>query len=95
MKTIKGPAIFLAQFAGDAAPFKDAVGKTQCEERLHDLFAEKMIDAVDILFIKAAGNGGVECARRCQIVPKGLFDNEAHPAARGGVVSMAGKFRVT
>ena len=29
MKTIKGPAIFLAQFAGDAAPFNslDAIGK--------------------------------------------------------------------
>src|SRR5436190_19274398 len=26
MKTIKGPAIFLAQFAGDAAPFNDLAG---------------------------------------------------------------------
>ena len=29
MKTIKGPAIFLAQFAGDVAPFNnlDAIGR--------------------------------------------------------------------
>ena len=26
MKTIKGPAIFLAQFAGDAAPFNTLAG---------------------------------------------------------------------
>jgi len=54
-----------------------------------------MIDAVDVIFIEAAGDVGIEGARRGEVVSEGLFDDEARPASSGGMMIMTGEFGIT
>src|SRR5258708_37184986 len=39
-----------------------------------------MIDAVDLFFFKNPGNLAVEFVRRCQVMSKGFFNDDARPA---------------
>jgi hypothetical protein len=73
--------------------FERAVGELKSEEILHDLFTQKIIDAVDIILMEATSNVGVESARRCEVVPEWLLDDDARPASTGRFVSLTGEFR--
>ncbi len=59
---------------------EDAVGKAQHQNILDRFFAEKMIDPIDLVFGQHPEDLRVECLRRCEVVPKRLFDY--HPPPR-------------
>src|SRR6266404_5615446 len=59
---------------------EDAVGKAQLQNILDRFFAEKMIDPIDLVFGQHPEDLRVECLRRCEVVPKRLFDY--HPPPR-------------
>src|SRR5260370_28539837 len=56
------------------------VGKAQHQNILDRFFAEKMIDPIDLVFGQHPEDLRVECLRRCEVVPKRLFDY--HPPPR-------------
>ncbi len=60
---------------------KDGVGEAEDQDVLHRLFAEIMIDAIDVLLVEDLEDGFVEGAGRFEIAAEGLFQNDARPAA--------------
>src|SRR5580704_8266755 len=60
---------------------EDAVAEAEGEQILDGLLAEVMIDAIDLLLFKNLFDLGIERVRRFEIVPEGLFDDHAPPAA--------------
>ncbi len=61
---------------------KDSVAKAQHQQILHRVFAQVMIDAVNLLFIEHVEDNLIERPSRCQITSKGLFNDDAHPRVR-------------
>ena len=57
----------------------DVVGKTEDHDVLHSLFAEIVVDAVDLFFGQDLLQFLIELLRGFEIVSKGLFDNHARP----------------
>jgi hypothetical protein len=60
------------------------VGKTECQDVLHRLFAQVMVDAEDLGFLKAAGEYAVQRPRRLQVIPDRFLDNDSRPFRVGG-----------
>jgi hypothetical protein len=58
------------------------VGKTEDEQVLHRLLAEKVIDAVDLLLVEMLVQQAIEHLRRFEIFAKWLFDHHTVQAAR-------------
>src|SRR5690348_2970666 len=58
---------------------KNAVAETKNQHILHRLFAEIVIDAVDLLLLEYAQHLRIQLACRSQIAPKRLFHNDPHP----------------
>ena len=50
------------------------IGKAQRQQVLHRLFAEIVIDAVDLIFLEDLGDAVVDFLRRSEIVAERLFD---------------------
>src|SRR2546429_8711326 len=67
----------------DVAPvpdrFEDPVGETEDQDVLHRLFAEVMIDAVDLLLGEHRVDRLVESLGALQVVPERLFDHDPLP----------------
>src|SRR6266850_2029900 len=59
----------------------DVVRKAEDHHVLYGLFAEIMIDAINLMFRKNLLQILVELLRRFQVVPERLFDDYACPAA--------------
>src|SRR5258707_934850 len=59
--------------------FKDAVCQAKDQDILYRFFTEVVIDTVNLFFFKASSNLAVELTSRCEIVSKGLFDDDARP----------------
>ncbi len=59
----------------------DVVGKAEDHDVLHGLFAEVMIDAVDLLFGQNLVQFLIQLLGRFEIVTKRLFDDNARPMA--------------
>ena len=55
------------------------IGKTECEEVLHRLFAQVMVDAEDLGFLKAAGECAVQRQGRLQVIPNRFLDDDSRP----------------
>ena len=60
---------------------KNAVTEAEDEQVLHCLFAEIMIDAIDLIFGEHALNLRIQSLRRFQIVSERLLDDHATPAS--------------
>jgi len=58
-----------------------AISKTEHQHILHCLFAQIVIDAVDLVFVEMHLNGAIEQAGGIEIMTKGLFDNHAAPSS--------------
>ena len=58
------------------------VGKTEHQQVLHRLLAEKVIDAVDLLLVEMLVQQAIEHLRRFEVFAKGLFDHDAVQPAR-------------
>ena len=56
---------------------EQGIGKAQGHEVLHRLFAEIMIDAIDVLFEENPADRIIDGARRAQILAQRLFDHDA------------------
>src|SRR5215207_9912337 len=56
------------------------VGEAEDEQVLHRLLAEVVVDAVDLLLVEPAVHERVELARRGEVAPERLLDDEARPA---------------
>src|ERR1700688_30385 len=57
----------------------DVVGEAEDQNVLYGLFAEIMIDAVDLIFVEDLLELLVELSRGLQVVAERLFDNNAGP----------------
>ena len=57
--------------------FQDAVGNTKHENILYRFFAEIMVNAVDLRFVKDRVQAVIQLHRRLEIASKGLFENDA------------------
>ncbi len=63
---------------------KNAIGKPKDEQILYCLFAEVMIDAIDLTLIKNCGQRLVQCPRAFQVPAKRfLYDNTRPGFLRG------------
>ena len=60
---------------------EDAVAKAEDQDVLHRLFAEVVVDAVDLLLLEDALQLVVELLGAGKVLAEGLFDDEAGPAA--------------
>ena len=69
--------------------FKEAIGEAEDEHVLDGLFAEVVIDAEDLGFIKDAADAGVEFARGGEVSAEGFFDNDAAPGIAGEGIDVA------
>ena len=58
---------------------EDAIGEAQDQHVLDGLFAEVVVDAVDLVLAEVPVQGGVELARRFQVAAERLFDDDAAP----------------
>ncbi len=58
---------------------EDAIGEAQDQHVLDGLFAEVVVDAVDLVLAQVPVQGGVELARRLQVAAERLFDDDAAP----------------
>ena len=58
---------------------ENSVGKSKHQHRLHNFFAEVMIDAINIFFFKDSAKRAIEARRTLFIVAKGLLNNDALP----------------
>ncbi len=61
---------------------KDGVGKAKDHQVLDGLFAEVVIDSVDIGFVKGGMQGLVQLAGALQVVPEWLLDDDPLPTGR-------------
>ena len=59
--------------------FKDAVAETKHHDVLHCLFAEVMIDAINLVFVQDLLDFLIELLRGLQIAPERLFDHDPSP----------------
>ena len=59
---------------------EDSVGKTEEQDILGCFFAQVVVNAVHLAFIKYAVNCTVEFLRRGQIVPEGFFNHNPPPS---------------
>src|SRR5579885_1870232 len=59
---------------------KDAVSQAEDQDILHRLFAEIVVDAVDLFLAKDLAHLAIELFGRGEIVSKGFFDDDARPA---------------
>jgi hypothetical protein len=55
------------------------IGKTKCQNVLHRLLAEIMINPKDLGFVEAGGKNGVQGARRFQIVANRFLNHDPRP----------------
>jgi hypothetical protein len=60
---------------------ENAVGEAEDQDVLHGLFAQVMIDAIDLAFGEDLADFLVEGAGRIDVVTEGLFDDDAAPVA--------------
>ena len=71
----------------DVAPvpdgLEDPIGKAEHEDVLYGLFAQVVVDAIDLLFGEDAVDCLVERLRALQVVPERLLDHDAFPALAG------------
>ena len=58
------------------------VGKAHGHQVLHRLFAQVMVDPVNLRFVEILSQGGIQSARADQVAAKGFFQND--PAPRVG-----------
>ena len=56
------------------------IAKAQRKQVLHRVFAQIVVDAVDLLLTEIAVNEIVQCARARQVASERLFDHEPRPA---------------
>ena len=61
--------------------FEDGVGKAREQDVLHGLFAQVMVDAIDLVFDDHFVQLQVEFPGGSQVGTEGLFDHDASPAA--------------
>src|ERR1700675_5074826 len=61
--------------------FKHAVSETQDQDILDGLFAEIMIDPVDLVFVDEVQQIAIQRARRSEVRAKRLLDDQAPPSA--------------
>ena len=59
---------------------KDPITKTKDHNVLYGFFAQVVVDAIDLIFMKALQEMFIQRLRTLQIVAKGLFDNQPRPA---------------
>src|SRR5258708_8676022 len=59
--------------------FKDAVCQAKDQDILYRFFTELVIDTLNLFFFKDSSTLAVELTSRCEIVSKGLFDDDARP----------------
>ena len=60
--------------------FEDRVGKARDQNILHGLFAEIMVDAIDLILVQCLVNLLVEFASRGKVGAERFFDDDAPPA---------------
>ena len=60
--------------------FKNAICQAKNKDVLDGFFAEIVVDAVDLFLAKDLGDLAVQLVRRCEVVPKGFFDDDTCPA---------------
>src|SRR5215469_10656023 len=58
---------------------ENSVREAEGEKILNRFFAEVMIDAIGLRFLKDLTYGMIQSDRGSQVAPKGLFDNRAAP----------------
>ena len=63
--------------------FEDSVRKAEDQDILHRLFAQIVVDAVNLIFRQDLSNIAVELARRIQIPSERLFDDDPPPVSVG------------
>src|SRR5207247_3520180 len=64
---------------------EDAVAKTQYEQVLHGVFAEVVIDAVDLLLIENVKDNLIQFPGGSQVASERFLNDDAHPRiGRGG-----------
>ena len=61
---------------------EDAVGESQHQQILHRLFAQIVVDAIRLAFVKAFGHRCVHCPRAFEVAADRLFDDHARERAR-------------
>ena len=71
---------------------EDRVGEPQHQHVLHGLFAEVVVDAIDLLFGKDLMRGLVQLLGRLQVGAKRLFDHDPPHAAR--FIGQAGRAEI-
>ena len=57
-----------------------ALPKRKRKQVLHRVFAQIVVDAVDLLLTEIAVHEIVQCARACQVASERLFDHQPRPA---------------
>src|SRR5688572_13266285 len=59
---------------------KDRVGKTRDQNILHSLFAEIMVNTIDLVFVERLMDLFVQTAGRGKVCAERFFDDDAPPA---------------
>src|SRR5262249_24437588 len=60
--------------------FEYWIGKTKRQQILYRLFAQVMIDAIDLGFIEVTVQERIQCASGPEVMPEWLFKDDTHPA---------------
>src|SRR5258705_11865437 len=69
---------------------EDAVGKAEDDDVLNRLFAEIMVDAVNLALVEHFSERAIESAGGFEIVAEGFLDNDATPMTAGFLNQPAG-----
>src|ERR1700723_3858805 len=72
---------------------KQRIGKTECQDILHRLFAEAMVNAEDLGFVKSTGERLVQCHRAFQVIPYGFLHYDSRLIAVLREASLTEEFR--
>ena len=70
---------------------KNAVGQAEDKDVLHRFFTKVVVDTVDLFFFENPANLAVKFARRCQVMSKGLFDDDTRPSLTAFIQARSAK----
>lgn len=71
----------VADVAPIPARLKQRIGEAKCQDILHRLFTQVVVDAVDLRFREKTDQRSVQCTRQLQVLAKRFFEHDPRPPA--------------
>src|SRR2546423_5654792 len=70
---------------------KNTVSQAEDQDILHRFFTQVVVDTVDLLFLENPANLAVKFACRCQVMSKGLLDDDTCPPLTASIQAGSSK----